>query len=101
MSFQAPTGNKDIERFEVIIEGGCIEKNCTLVKSTSPLQCEFAELEPATRYAVNVRSCLPSTNGCSNNLTDLAITTPVGNALILDVFQSILMLNVIVYLSLC
>ncbi len=84
-----------------MIKGGCIEKNCTLVKSASTLQCEFVELEPATRYAVNVRSCLPSTNGCSNNLTELAITTPAGNALILDVFQSIVLLNVIVSLSLC
>ncbi len=79
VSFQAPVGIKEIDRFEVFIEGGCIEKNCTLAKSASPLQCEFVGLEPATKYAVNVRSCLPSSIGCSSNLTGLAITTPAGN----------------------
>ncbi len=77
--FQAPSGNEDIERFEVMIEGGCIEKGCTLSKSASPLQCEFVGLEPATKYAVNVRACLPNSVGCSSILTGLAITIPAGN----------------------
>ncbi len=79
VSFRAPTGNKDIEIFEVMIEGGCTEKKCTLAKSASPLKCEFVGLEPATKYAVNVRSCLPGSVGCSSNLTGLAITTPKSN----------------------
>ncbi len=80
MSFQAPAGNGDIEGFKVMIAGGCIEKKCTLAKSASPLQCEFVGLEPATRYAVNIRSCLPSTYGCSTNLTGLATTLPAGKS---------------------
>ncbi len=78
VSFQAPSGNRDIDRFEVSIEGGCITKICTLTKSASPLQCQFGELLPATRYAVNVRSCLPLSIGCSGNVTVLAVTTPKG-----------------------
>ncbi len=78
VSFQVPSGNKDIDRFEVIIEGGCIEKVCTLRKSASPLQCEFTGLLPATKYIVNLRTCLPKSIGCSVNVTDVATTTPGG-----------------------
>ncbi len=78
--FQAPTGNED----EVMVEGGCIEKKCTLAKSASPLQCEFSAPEPATKYAVNIRSCLPEFHGCSSNLTGMAITTPTGNTRTFD-----------------
>ncbi len=78
VSIQVPAGNRDINRFEVSVEGGCTEKKCTLAKSASLLQCQFGGLLPATRYAVNVRSCLPKSIGCSGNATALAITTPVG-----------------------
>ncbi len=78
VSFQAPTGNRGINHFEVSVEGGCTEKKCTLAKSASPLQCQFGGLLPATRYAINVRSCLPKSAGCSGNVTLLAVTTPDG-----------------------
>ncbi len=78
MSFQAPPGNRGIDRFEVSIEGGCITKTCTLAKSASPLQCQFKKLLPATGYVVKVRSCLPLSIGCSGNVTALAVTTPTG-----------------------
>ncbi len=68
-----------MERFEVMIEGGCIDKGCTLSKSALQLQFEFVGLEPATKYAVNVRACLPSSIGCSSILTGLAITIRAGN----------------------
>ncbi len=87
VSLQAPTGNRDISRFEVSVEGGCIVKKCTLAKSASPLQCQFGGLLPATRYEVNVQSCLPKSIGCSGNVTVLAVTTPRG------VFYSILFEN--------
>ncbi len=84
-----------------MIEGGCIEKTCTLAKSASRLQCEFVGLEPATKYAVNVRSCLPSSVGFSTNLTGLAITIPEGNMHNLDMLQMIVVLIVMFYLCLC
>ncbi len=76
VSFKAPSGNKEINRFEISVEGGCLSKACTLDKSESPLECYFYELLPATRYAVKVRSCLPLSIGCSSNATVLAITIP-------------------------
>ncbi len=77
MSFQAASGNKDIEGYEVIIEGGCVEKKCTLKRTASPLQCEFGGLLPATKYVVNLRASLPKSAGYSVNVTDLAITLPM------------------------
>ncbi len=82
-----------------MIEGGCIEKKCTLAKSASSLQ--FLGLEPATKYAVNVRACLPSSVGCSSNLTSLAITKPVGKKPNLDMFHLIEVLMVMFNLPLC
>ncbi len=78
VAFEAPSGNKDIKGFEVFIEGGCIEKKCTLDKSASPLECEFGGLLPATKYAVSARTCLPQSAGCSSNVTNVAITIPNG-----------------------
>ncbi len=78
VTFAAPLGNKELNFFEVIIEGGCTEKICKLEKSARPLQCDFSGLLPATRYAVNARSCLAVSKGCGGNATALAITTPGG-----------------------
>ncbi len=78
VSFQAPSGAASIEKYEVVIQGGCIEKGCSLDKSATPLQCEFSGLLPATKYAVRVRSCLPNSLGCSKNVTGLVVTTPAG-----------------------
>ncbi len=78
VTLTAPQGNKEINFFEVIIEGGCMEKICKLDKSARPLQCDFSGLLPATRYAVNARSCLAGSEGCGGNATALAITTPGG-----------------------
>ncbi len=78
VTFDAPQGNKGISYFEVIIEGGCMEKICKLDKSARPLQCDFTGLLPATRYAVDVRSCLSGSNGCGGNATALVTTTPGG-----------------------
>ncbi len=78
VTFAAPLGNKDLSTFEVFIEGGCTEKICKLSKSAQPLQCDFSGLLPATRYAVNARSCLAGSMGCGGNATALAITTPGG-----------------------
>ncbi len=83
-----------------MIEGGCIEKKCTLAKSASSLQCEFVGLEPATKYAVNVRTCLPSSIGCSSNLTGLAITTPGGKIHNLDATHLVEVLILMFNLSL-
>ncbi len=63
VTFDAPQGNKGISYFEVIIVGGCMEKTCKLDKSARSLQCDFTGLLPATRYAVDVRSCLSDSNG--------------------------------------
>ncbi len=79
VSLQAPAGNRGINRFEVSVGGGCTTKICTLEKSASPLQCQFGGLLPATRYTVNVRSCLPESVGCSGNVTILVVTTPNGD----------------------
>ncbi len=78
VTFATPLGNKELSSFEVIIEGGCTEKICKLPKLAQPLQCDFSGLLPATRYAVNVRSCLAGSMGCGGNATALAITTPGG-----------------------
>ncbi len=78
VSLQAPAGNRGISRFEVLLEGGCIVKKCKLSKSASPLQCQFGGLLAATKYVVNVRSCLPKSIGCSTNVTLLVATTPDG-----------------------
>ncbi len=82
VSFQAPPGNEEIDRFEVLavvaIEGACIEKRCTLAKSATPLECEFSGLLPATMYTVGARSCLPYSIGCGRNATDSVVTTPAG-----------------------
>ncbi len=78
VSLQAPAGNKGISRFEVLLEGGCAEKKCELAKSLSPLQCQFGGLLPATKYIINVRSCLPKSIGCSANVTVMVVTTPNG-----------------------
>ncbi len=53
-------------------------KTCTPSKTASPLQCQFGGLLPATKYEVNIRSCLPNSIGCSGNATILAVTTPNG-----------------------
>ncbi len=85
VSFQAPSGASNIEKYEVVIQGGCIEKGCSLDKSASPLQCEFSGLQPATKYAVRVRSCLPNSLGCSKNVTGLVVATPAGKPTIVSI----------------
>ncbi len=78
VSFKAPLENKEIEKFEVLIHGGCIEKVCSLAKSATPLQCEFNGLLPATKYIVRARSCMPESSVCSRNVTTLVVTPPAG-----------------------
>ncbi len=85
VSFQAPSGVASIEKYEVVIQGGCIEKACSLDKSATPRQCAFSGLQPATKYAVRVRSCLPNSLGCSKNVTGLVVTTPAGEPNVISI----------------
>ncbi len=77
-SIIAPKGNKDIQGFEITIDGGCVERTCKLENFASPLVCPFFGLLAATKYIVNARTCLPNSIGCSENVTVVAITMPRG-----------------------
>ncbi len=71
-----PTGNPNIDAFEVSVVGGTPEQKCNVKATVDPFQCELANLSPNTEYTVSLKACMPNSAGCGAAVTKATRTLP-------------------------
>ncbi len=77
MEIVPPEGNPSIEKYEVNAKSS--SQACVAVVGVLPLGCTLDSLNAATEYTVQVKSCLPSSAGCSVFREETFWTRPKGD----------------------
>ncbi len=70
--------NPSLILYKATARGGNGKHECRVTRETVPLRCQLTGLQPATHYAISVRSCL-SGDRCGDALTMEVDTKPQGS----------------------